>query len=462
MPKDRAPSYTPAPEPPTDPALRRRYDEVMAVLRAEQTVAGAARSLGLSRNHFQTLLHKALQAMIDAITPKPAGRPARPAREVTLETENARLAKENAALKERTAMVERLLDLVGNVASGREPLARRRKTKSSSGTDEDPEPAEAPMTVVLEMDAPAPLRAKAIGASVSTVRRRRRRQRQREVQRGGSRSSPPDATRADAVRALVRESHGLIGATGLAKSTGLSRRVAADLKQRELVAMEHERKAEAARVQITQPGVVRGFDAMHMSCTDGRRYWLVAADAAVPYRTSIASVTDYDEASVMAALRADFDAHGPPLVLRLDRASCQRTLAVLALLRDYSVLPLHGPPHHPQYYGQLERQNREHRAWLHYVGRVTSDELPAVANRMRTALNALWVRPTLRWWTAEQAWRARPPIAVDRHALRLEVEARAASLVTGERLEPTVAQRRATESALRNLGLLTINFGGQC
>lgn len=29
---------------------------------------------------------------------------------------------------------------------------------------------------------------------------------------------------------------------------------------------------------------------------------------------------------------------------------------------DYAVLVLHGPPHHPRFYGQLERQNREHRA----------------------------------------------------------------------------------------------------
>ena len=457
MPKDRAPSYTPAPAPPTDPALRRRYDEVMAVLRAEQTVAGAARSLGLSRNHFQPLLHKAMQAMIDSITPKPAGRPARPEREMMLEHENARLSAENATLKQRTEMVERLLELVGGIASGREPLGRRSK-KSSSKTDDDPEPAEDAMTAVCESDAPAILRAKAIGASVSTVRRRHRR-----VPRRAARPSPtPDPRRAAAVRELVRGSHGLIGAASLAKTTGVSRRVAAGIKQRELVELEHERKARAAHVTITQPGVVRGFDAMHLACADGRPYWLVAADATVPYRTTIATVDAYDHENVIAALRADFDTHGPPLVLRLDRAACQRTPEVLALLRDYDVLPLHGPPRHPQYYGQLERQNREHRAWLRYVGHVTRGELPAVADRMRTALNTLWARPTLGWWTAEQAWRTRPPITVDRRALRLDVEARTASLVARYHLERTVAQRRATESALETLGLLTIHHGGQC
>lgn len=110
---------------------------------------------------------------------------------------------------------------------------------------------------------------------------------------------------------------------------------------------------------------------------------------------------DYDHASVIAALTADFEKHGPPLVARLDRAACQRTPDVIALLGESEVLMLHGPPRHPQYYGQLERQNREHRAWLRQVGTLTHEELPRSAARMRTALNALWPRPTLDWCTAE-------------------------------------------------------------
>ncbi|HSG63546.1 MAG TPA: hypothetical protein VLD39_01030, partial [Gammaproteobacteria bacterium] len=426
MPKDRAPSYTAAPAPPKDPDLRRRYDEVMAVLSNQQTVAGAARSLGLSRNHFQTLLHRALQAMIDSITPKPAGRPARPAREVTLEAENARLSAENATLRERTEMVERLLELVGGIASGREPLTRRAK-KSSAKKDEDPEPAlEDVVTTVCEINAPTPLRARALGVSVSTLRRRRR---PRRLRSRPHRSHAPQPDRASAVRQIVRETHGLVGAASLARSTGVSRRQAAQIKRSELVEMERDRKARCARVRVTRPGVVRGFDAMHMTCDDGRYYWLIAADAAVPYRTSITTVRDYDHASVIAALTADFEAHGPPLIMRLDRAACQRTPEVQSLLTRYDVLPLHGPPRHPQYYGQLERQNREHRAWLQRADCPTSAELPDMAARMRTSLNALWARPTLDWCTAEQAWEARSTIHVDRRRLRQDVERHTANLV---------------------------------
>lgn len=37
---------------------------------------------------------------------------------------------------------------------------------------------------------------------------------------------------------------------------------------------------------------------------------------------------------------------------------------VAEVLRSHGVLLLHGPPRHLGYYGQLERQSREHRAWL--------------------------------------------------------------------------------------------------
>ena len=40
---------------------------------------------------------------------------------------------------------------------------------------------------------------------------------------------------------------------------------------------------------------------------------------------SITSVDVYDSAHVIEALADDFETHGPPLVLRLDRIACQRT-----------------------------------------------------------------------------------------------------------------------------------------
>src|SRR5262245_46287781 len=117
--KDRPPTYTAAPEPPTDPAQRKRYDQIMAVIAGTQTVAGAARELGMSRNHFQTVLHRGVAALMEAITPKPAGRPAKPEREAALEEENEDLKAELTALKARAAMMDRLMSVVSDINSGR-------------------------------------------------------------------------------------------------------------------------------------------------------------------------------------------------------------------------------------------------------------------------------------------------------------------------------------------------------
>ena len=48
------------------------------------------------------------------------------------------------------------------------------------------------------------------------------------------------------------------------------------------------------------------------------------------------------------------------LVVRMDRAKAHRAPRVTALLDAHKVLVLHGPPRYPRFYGQLERQNREH------------------------------------------------------------------------------------------------------
>lgn len=458
MAKDKPPTYTPAPELPADPQLRQRFTEIVAVLSGTQTVAGAARTLDLSRNHFQTIFHRVLAAMIEAMTPKAAGRPAKPERVAELEAENAKLREELETMTIRTEAIERMLKVVGGFASGKTPLPRARGKKTKS---EDPEPATSPrkqaVIAMREQGAPTALCVAALGVSASTVRRCA------HVGRpvAARLPRPLDPTRAAHVRSIVRATHGLVGAQNLARLSGLARRACAAIKKRELRELEFERQARRSRVSVAAPGIIRGFDAMHVDTTDGKAYWLVAADAAIPYRTSITTVRAYDAASVMAALVTDFEAHGPPLVLRLDRIACQRTREVKDLLMRYQVLALHGPPRHPYYYGQLERQNREHRSWYALLERVPVHELAARAEDMRTALNALWPRPTLNGCTAEQAWRASKPLDIDRRELITEVQ-RCTSGLTNSGVELLRARRIAIESALTRRGLLTIHQGGQC
>lgn len=300
--------------------------------------------------------------------------------------------------------------------------------------------------------------AKVLGVSESTIRRRLAPTIERE-----RRAAQPtiDERAQQCVRNIVRATHGLAGAASLAKTCGVSRRKAAAIKKRELRAMEVERKERCRSVSVLAPGLIRGFDAMHIPCVDGKAYWLVAGDAAVPYRTSVVTTTTYDSAQVVAALAADFEEHGPPLVLRLDRIACHRTADIDSLLREYQVLALYGPPRHPYFYGQLERQNREHRAWHDALQPVTRAELAAVAGSMKTALNALWARPTLRWCTAQYAWDHRPAIDIDRRQLRRDVEWQAAGLVNAG-FELLHAKRLAIETALVERGLLTIQPGPRC
>src|ERR1700704_4813911 len=135
-------TYTPIPEVPE--ALRQRYQVMLQVLSGELTVSEGARRLGLSRNYFQTLMHEGLAGMIKGLTPKPAGRPAKPEREAELEAEAERLRRENERLRKRVETIDRLLGVASEVLQGRTAPARERKTakttKPGGNNDEDPEP----------------------------------------------------------------------------------------------------------------------------------------------------------------------------------------------------------------------------------------------------------------------------------------------------------------------------------
>src|SRR5512138_3499791 len=96
-------TYEPAPEVP--PELRERYATMLEVLQGRITVSEGARRLGMSRNHFQTLMHRGLKGLLAGVTPGEPGRPGKPAREAELEAEAEKLRRENERLKGRTEMI---------------------------------------------------------------------------------------------------------------------------------------------------------------------------------------------------------------------------------------------------------------------------------------------------------------------------------------------------------------------
>ena len=132
---------------------------------------------------------------------------------------------------------------------------------------------------------------------------------------------------------------------------------------------------------------------------------------------------------------------------------------------QHGVLVLHGPPRHPQYYGQLERQNREHRAWLDAANVVHDDDLDDELERMRTTLNRDWPRRNLGWATPESMWLRRRTPNLDRAELRARVDGRAATLaltMPHRAVRLGTHFRRAIEHELVSLGFLDLQPGGGC
>ncbi len=124
-------SYTPLPRMTGTAQLRLRV--VVEVLSGQQTVSAAARQLGLSRNHFQSLVHRGLRALGESLTPQPAGRPAVPPRERQLLEENRRLRRESERLKKRVETASRVSGLLtGFLRSQRRGRARRERSRGAA------------------------------------------------------------------------------------------------------------------------------------------------------------------------------------------------------------------------------------------------------------------------------------------------------------------------------------------
>jgi hypothetical protein len=470
--------YEPAPQP--SPEVQPLYESCLKVLTGELTVTAAAQQLHLSRNRFQTLMHRGLQGMLEALGPRPNGRPAKPRREVELEAELQQVRKQNAYLQQRVDSVDRLLGVASDLVRGKLSLkGRSRQTGAKQSPEATPnDAAEEPdgaarqrlegVQTLRALGLTVALAGALMASSPRTLRRHAARAARSEplVQSRGPQPKPPSPELIREGANVVREMKGLIGAEALShKVPGLSRRRAAAIKEQTLTELERERLAACERVIVSRTDVVRGFDAMHVSTTAGWWYLLAAADASVPYRTLLLPVNSYESTSVAAALELDIQRNGAPLAYRLDRAKCHRTDEVHELLNQHGVLMLHGPPRHPQYYGQLERQNREHRAWLDVCGTLNPQQLNHEAARMKTAWNSTLPRRILSWQTATDVWNQRTQLVVDRQQLKDEVADRAARLqrqldVRGGHAD--LAERLAIEATLMKRGWLERRGGRTC
>lgn len=454
--------YVKAPEPSEE--TRPLYEATLRVLSGETTVTSAARQLGMSRVRFQTLFNRGLTGLQEALEPQVRGRRPMPEVERQLREELSAAQKSCAQLEKRLAATVRMMGVASEwmtkgLRTTRTPrVAKPAEPPMSDADDEGPACKLSAVAQLRESGVRASLACAAVGAAPSTVRRWASRdargaalRRRRGPRRGGAAKSKCVELAVDTVTAT----HGRIGAASLARVSGLSRRQALAVKNAAATETERERRRDAVRVQV-ECGVVRAFDAIDVS---GQPV-LVAADGGVPYRTSAQPVRRYDGDAVARVLAADFEKHGAPLVLRCDRWKAHDVSQVREVLAAHGVLMLHGPPHCPRFYGQLERQNREHGEWL----RETHMELPEACDAMMTLFNELIPRRSLGWRTSGEAWRSRKTVVVDRAELAAEVAERVKKLQeqASRVAYPWKLERLAIEAALINRGLLRLTKGGWC
>ncbi len=140
--KDKTPSYEPAPVVPKQMLLR--FQTIQDVMSGQLQVTEGAKRLGMSRNHFQTLLHRAEKAVLESVTPKAAGRPAQPhTGKSSCRRSYCGCKRRIKHSKTRSEAVERLLELAGDWARGkigtRAHRARTAKTRTPSNDPEEPD-----------------------------------------------------------------------------------------------------------------------------------------------------------------------------------------------------------------------------------------------------------------------------------------------------------------------------------
>src|SRR5690242_528325 len=221
---ERASSYTRCPDLP--PELMPRMAAIIQVLSGLKTVSEAAREVGLSRNHFQTILHRSLVSMIETLKPKEPGRPARAPALSELERRMRQLERENSRLKKRVEATDELLTVAGSLlhASKTGARARRSRTRAQS-PDSGDDPEEDPSGWHEEvLHATARMRELGVsltraavlaGYDASTLRRWRCGSARRLASTHKLLTSRPTDDVVARATTAVRELHGLVGAASL-------------------------------------------------------------------------------------------------------------------------------------------------------------------------------------------------------------------------------------------------------
>jgi len=459
-------TYTPAPMVPQ--SLMHRYATLMLVLGGHVNKSEGARRLGLSRRHFQDLCHRLMKVIIEFLQPKKGGRPRMSETEKRLKAENRQLRKQNERLGQQVEKQQVQIEVMSlNIKS----RPRDHCPRGGRSDSEDNDVAQRMLSASAQMllrGVALRIVAMVLGVAICTLRRYATRAVAGLVlvsRRGPSRKVYPGVALEQKVTEHLDETRGRVGAVCLSKKTGGSRRDCAKIKVQFLTDRERHRKQSSLQIRVSKPGIMRSFDQLYVRISGLKRILLICADACVPYRTTIALVRRYDAMSVARVIASDIIRYGAPLFWRMDRAKSHMTRLVMEVLECWGVLPLFGPPRHPGFYGQMERMNREHRAWLSRGPELTTSNMGYELSEMRRVLNDVTIRPTLQYRSAAELWGERQTPRIDRTQLREEVFDLAVSNyyeLHDQKDALWLSWRRAIESKMTNMGLLTIRRGQWC
>src|SRR5690349_10719661 len=138
----RKSSYVPVPK--ADPETQQRLNVVLLQMTGHMSSTEACGLLQISRLYYQTLRNRALQAMVDALTPGLPGRPSSDPKMREMKDRLAELEEENERLRVQVERNDQLIKGLTKTlrevsATTRTPRRTRttRKTKTSGGGNDD-------------------------------------------------------------------------------------------------------------------------------------------------------------------------------------------------------------------------------------------------------------------------------------------------------------------------------------
>jgi transposase InsO family protein len=235
--------------------------------------------------------------------------------------------------------------------------------------------------------------AKALGVALVTLKKWRKRWKESRLQ-ARPRGRPAERSDRESRNAVLTVL-GLMGpdvsvATVQDLFPDMSRAELKDLLRRWRSAYCRKNSYQVHALRWTRPGTVWAMDfAQSPHPIDGLfPYLFVVRDLSSSKQLLCLPLEQKDEANVLAALRALFVRHPPPIVLKCDNERSFKTERVEALLEAHGVIPLYSPPGIPSYNGACESGIGTIKTFAHHEsarqdrpGYWTSDDVEAARQR---------------------------------------------------------------------------------